>query len=206
MQAADCSPPAAVAHRTKQELNKAPGQRGAPVLAAFPHSGTRPAGLVSSLNPKTITMISPRTHGILDYIIGLLLMASPWLFGFAGAGTTPPGTAGEVEQMGGLLGITGEGIETWIPFGIGMAIIFYSLFTNYELGAIKSLPLTAHLAIDVILGIFLAASPWLFGFAEFVWLPHAIVGLLLIGTGSLTRRVTGEVPAREGMKEHPARR
>ncbi len=120
-------------------------------------------------------MISPRTHGILDYIVGLALIAAPWLFGFA----------------------TMDGVETWLPVLIGMAVIGYSLCTNYALGLVKSMPLGAHLAIDVILGLFLAVSPWLFGFASLVWAPHLIVGLLMVGSGLMTRRITGDVPEQE---------
>jgi hypothetical protein len=31
--------------------------------------------------------------------------------------------------------------------------------------------------MDMIAGIFLAASPWIFGFADYVWAPHVIVGV-----------------------------
>lgn len=43
-----------------------------------------------------------------------------------------------------------------------------------------------HLTVDIIAGIFLAASPLLFRFADQVYLPHLIVGLLSIGSGLFT--------------------
>jgi hypothetical protein len=48
----------------------------------------------------------------------------------------------------------------------------------------------AHLALDVLSGIVLAASPWLFDFADRVYLPHLILGLIEIGAGLMTRTST----------------
>lgn len=110
-------------------------------------------------------MISTRTHGMLDYIVGALLMVSPWLFGFADGGA-----------------------EMWIPIVLGGGAIVYSLMTDYEYGIVKVLPMSAHLALDLLSGMVLAASPWVLGFADRVYLPHLIFGLLEIGVVAMTRR------------------
>lgn len=60
------------------------------------------------------------------------------------------------------------------------------LFTDYEGGARKVISMSTHLTMDVIAGIFLAASPWLLNFNEQVYLPHLIVGILEIGAGLFT--------------------
>ncbi len=44
-----------------------------------------------------------------------------------------------------------------------------------------------HLGADVLAGILLAASPWLFGFSDRVFWPHLIVGALEIGAGLITQ-------------------
>ncbi|HYG34184.1 MAG TPA: SPW repeat protein [Clostridia bacterium] len=108
--------------------------------------------------------ISTRTHGILDYIIGTLLILAPWLLGFARGGA-----------------------ETWVPVILGAGTIIYSLFTRYELGLVKVIPMGTHLTLDFISGVILALSPWLFGFADYVFAPHLIVGLLEIGASLMTR-------------------
>ncbi len=33
--------------------------------------------------------IPTKVHGILDYVVGIALIAAPWLFGFAGMGGAP---------------------------------------------------------------------------------------------------------------------
>ncbi len=55
-----------------------------------------------------------------------------------------------------------------------------SLLTDHELGVVKMIPLSAHLAVDAIASLFLAASPFIFSFNTFdanVWMPHVIAGL-----------------------------
>ncbi len=110
--------------------------------------------------------IPTRVHGMMDYLIGVLLIAAPWLFDFDRGGA-----------------------ETWVPVLIGASVIVYSLFTDYELGMVRRLSMPTHLMLDLGGGILLAASPWLFGFSDYVWEPHVIVGLLEIGTSLMTRRV-----------------
>ena len=111
-------------------------------------------------------ILSSRTHGVLDYLVGVLLIVSPWLFDFAQ-----------------------HGAETWIFVALGAGAILYSLLTRYEMGVVGLIPFKAHLAIDVMSGILLAASPWLFGFADFVYLPHVIFGVLEIGVPLMTAPV-----------------
>jgi hypothetical protein len=112
-------------------------------------------------------IISTKTHGILDYVVGLLLIASPWIFGFA----------------------TG-GIEQWLPVILGVSALAYSLLTNYELGAIKVLSMQTHLTIDALSGLLLAASPWLFGFSDRVTTPHLVMGLFELAAVMMTRTKT----------------
>src|SRR3954469_9468644 len=99
--------------------------------------------------------ITTRTHGILDYIVSLFVIAMPWLLGFAQGG-----------------------YETWIPVILGLTSIIYSLLTNYELGALRVIPMRVHLILDTVSGLLLLASPWLFGFSDYVSTPHVVTGLV----------------------------
>ena len=110
--------------------------------------------------------ISTRTHGVLDYLAGALLIVAPYLLGFA------DGTAAQ-----------------WIPQILGAAMIGASLLTDYELGVVRMIPMPVHLFLDIAVGALLAVSPWLFGFADRVFWPHLILGVLEIGSGLMTRTV-----------------
>ena len=119
--------------------------------------------------------IPTRVHGYLDYIVGALLIAAPWLFDFARGGA-----------------------ETWIPVALGAGAILYSLITDYELGVSKTISMRTHLMLDLMSGILLAASPWLFGFADYIWEPHLILGLFEIGAALMTK----QEPGRTGNRHH----
>lgn len=113
---------------------------------------------------RDFRFISPYVHGILDYLVGVLLVAMPWLFGFAQGGA-----------------------ETWIPVVVGGGVILYSLFTDYPLGVVRRLPLSRHLILDGLGGFFLFVSPFLFGFGDEVLEPFLVFGALEVGVAILTR-------------------
>jgi len=122
--------------------------------------------------------ISTRVHGVIDYVVGGLLILAPWILGFARGGA-----------------------ETWIPVLLGAGIIVYSLLTDYEDGAVGLIPMTGHLVLDAVGGAFLAASPWIFGYADYIWWPHVLVGVAEIGVAALTQTVpsTSRRPGRPRM-------
>jgi hypothetical protein len=105
--------------------------------------------------------IPTKVHGILDYIVAIALFFAPSIFGFMDVG----------------------GAAVIIPMVLGVGLFLYSLFTKYEWGAIKVLSMPYHLMFDIAASVFLALSPFLFGFyteALNVWLPHVIVGITVI--------------------------
>lgn len=110
--------------------------------------------------------IPTRIHGVLDYLMGALLIAAPWILDFNRGGA-----------------------ETWVPVILGAGVILYSIFTDYELGVVRKLSMPTHLMMDLAGGVFLAISPWLFGFDDFVYLPHLILGIAEIGAAIFTKRV-----------------
>jgi hypothetical protein len=111
-------------------------------------------------------VIPTRVHGMLDYLVGALLVASPWLFDFHWGGA-----------------------ETWVPIVLGVSAILYSMCTNYELGLFRLIPMPTHLMLDLASGLLLALSPWLFSFSDRVWVPHVVIGFIEISTALMTRRV-----------------
>ena len=99
-------------------------------------------------------VINSKVHGVLDYLVAVALVASPWLFGFYS-----------------------DGVESAIQMMLGIGTFVYSLLTDYEFGIAKALSMKTHLVIDALAGLFLAASPWVFGFSHIVYLPHLVAGL-----------------------------
>lgn len=108
--------------------------------------------------------MSTQVHGAMDYLMGVVLIAAPWLFGFAAGGA-----------------------ETWIPVVLGIGAIVYSLLTDYELGAMPVINMKTHLGIDLAAGVVLLISPFVFGFYEMVWVPHVVLGALEVGAALMTQ-------------------
>jgi len=78
-----------------------------------------------------------------------------------------------------LLGLRDAPWAALVPRINGVAGAYYSLITDYELGALKVLPMPAHLAFDAAKGAFMSSSRWFFGFAKNgprYWLPHVLMG------------------------------
>ncbi len=113
--------------------------------------------------------IPTRVHGVLDYLVGALIIAAPWLLNFNRGGA-----------------------ETWVPVILGVGALVYSLLTNYELGVVRRIPMGTHLSLDAASGLLLAVSPWLFGFSSFVFWPHLILGIFEL-VAALTTKTTPSV-------------
>jgi hypothetical protein len=111
--------------------------------------------------------IPTKLHAPLDYIVGAALIAAPWILQFS-------------EHTA----------ATAISIVLGIGLIAYSLLTDYELGLWRVVPMSIHTLFDIGAGAFLAASPWIFGFADEtanVWVPHLVVGLAAVGLGLTTK-------------------
>jgi hypothetical protein len=75
-----------------------------------------------------------------------------------------------------VLGFADNGPAQWVPMILGAAILVMSLMTDYELSLARLILL-------------LAASPWLFGFADQVFWPHLIIGVFEIAVALTTNTV-----------------
>jgi len=115
--------------------------------------------------------IPTRLHAPLDYIVGAVLVAAPWIFQFSG-----------------------DAAATAVSIVLGVGLIAYSLITNYELGVWKVAPMAVHNLIDIVAGALLAVSPWIFGFADKganYWLPFVVIGFAAIFLGLTTKQQGG---------------
>jgi hypothetical protein len=107
--------------------------------------------------------IDATLHGVTDYTVGTFLMTA-------------------FPRLAGL-----QGTRAARQVRIGSAVeVAYSTLTDYPLGILKLLPFKAHLAIDAVGALALAATPFVTG--QFLkgrreWVPH--VGLCLFELSSL---------------------
>ena len=100
-------------------------------------------------------IISTRVHGILDYLISIVLLSYPVITGF-------------------------HSPDNWISAFVGFGIGAYSLLTHYETGLIKRISIFSHIVLDICTGIFLVLSPWVFNFNKSSALFYFIAGSVLL--------------------------
>lgn len=112
-------------------------------------------------------MIPLRVHNILDYIGGAILLIAPTLFGFS-----------QVIAARNVFGF------------LGVALIGYSLFTNYDFSIVKAIPVKVHMAFDAMMGLLLMLAPAVFGYRLALnnaqYAVHFVLGMGLIGLVVLT--------------------
>ncbi|HKG05708.1 MAG TPA: SPW repeat protein [Pedobacter sp.] len=118
-------------------------------------------------------IIRRKFHVVLDYLSAVVLIAAPWLLGFSGSVTA-----------------------TAVAIIAGILILAMSFMTDYEGGILRSIPMSMHLNMDILLGLALTLSPWVLAFKHEVYLPHVIMGLLAIFSGLFTVRTSAGRPLR----------
>lgn len=97
-----------------------------------------------------------------DYVIGLLLIAGPILFGFS-------------DNLA----------ATIVTIAFGAAITANSLYTTNPWYERRRLPMTIHMLIDGAIGGLLIAAPWMFGFDHRTWIPHLVIGCVIAGRAAI---------------------
>jgi hypothetical protein len=85
--------------------------------------------------------IHPSVHGILDYVavIALVLVS---------------------------IAVGVSGLAAAIVYLMAAALLFITLMTAFQPGALKLLPLHTHATIELFMGMALLVCPWVFGFAD----------------------------------------
>ena len=110
-------------------------------------------------------MIPSYTHGVIDYAMSAALIAAPF-----------------------VLSNNRKTSETIVPIASGLSSVVSSLFTDYELGAKRMIPLKQHLNLDIVCWSFLAVAPWLFGFKRKTAITLSIVGAMEVATALMTEK------------------
>jgi hypothetical protein len=122
--------------------------------------------------------MSTRTHGILDYVTGAALVVVP---GFMNC----------TARTRALLRLAGAGAAV------------YSMFTRYERGVVKALPIKAHLALDAMSGATLIAAAGMMEDEDpAVRTAVAGIGLFEIAAAAMTEPRSSLDIQQQGRREH----
>jgi len=107
-------------------------------------------------------------HGILEYALGVLFIAAPFLFDFK------------------------SGSATGMSVAVGVLILILAAVSEGPVSLVNQLPVLLHVAVVYLLSIFLIAAPFLLGFSDEVpprnFFIISGVLLLLITIGTRFRR------------------
>jgi hypothetical protein len=113
-------------------------------------------------------LINLKNHGIADYVIGAVLVFSPYVFGF--------------DNLA---------VARNLFLVLGLGLIAYSLLTRYPLSIAKIIPLGVHMTLDVIAGVVLLFAPYVFAYrdsiTDFQYALHVIYGVAAIALVAFTR-------------------
>jgi len=115
--------------------------------------------------------ISPKLHGVVDYLSVPLLLAAGPLFGFGGQ---------PAEITSTLAGV----------------VFTYSLFTAYPLGLVKMIPFPMHRVIDIVFGTAMVLSPFLLRYdprARNFFVAIGIFALIVVALTDFSRRSLDDV-------------
>ena len=82
-------------------------------------------------------------HAALEPFAALLIIASPWIFGFSNASDAKT-----------------------LAIIIGVAMLLAGMMTRWRMSLVKLIPLRTHFMMDLLIGALLIASPFIFGFSD----------------------------------------
>ncbi len=109
-----------------------------------------------------ISFLTPKMHGVLDYLAAIGLILIPILLGF-------------------------EGLPFWVSVAAGAGLIIYSLMTDYALGIAPIVPFHLHLFLDLAAGATFIILPFLLGWngivlAYYLTMAFAVMGVVALST------------------------
>ncbi len=88
-----------------------------------------------------LKVLSPRLHGLLDYVVVALFALGPTIFGFGGTAAT----------------------VAYVVAGIHLSL---TVLTAFPMGLVKVIPFKVHGVLEVGALVGITAAPWMFGFGD----------------------------------------
>lgn len=115
-------------------------------------------------------ILSSKIHGFIDYAAAAALIVAPFL----------------------VLPADAPVVATVLSVAAGIALIIYSLITDYSVSARKAIPFKLHLLIDFIAGVSFVAAPFVLGFEGVTKFYFLVMGGAVILVVLLTDNDTQE--------------
>ena len=94
-------------------------------------------------------------HGVLDYLVGLLVIVLPFALRL-------------------------QGSQKWTLVAFGILVFAYSALTDYEMGLARFLRIRFHLLLDAAFGLAMLVTPWLLDFPANARWPNYVLGVLAL--------------------------
>jgi hypothetical protein len=86
--------------------------------------------------------LPPIVHGLLDYLVGVTLVAAPFALAFE------------------------EGTATATSVALGVALLIVAASTDLPTGLVHSIPRALHVLLDYAIALALVAAPFVLGFSD----------------------------------------
>src|SRR5690606_41867313 len=102
-------------------------------------------------------LISTQGHAFLDYLLAFTLLIAPWFFDF-----------------------TEDSTGKTLCFLAGALIVVMNLFSKHELGIVRLIPMSIHLNMDVLFGLFLILCVFIFYMFYLAYVFIVLVSLLIL--------------------------
>lgn len=118
--------------------------------------------------------IPTRIHEIVDYLTAITLMVLPFLLGFT------------TDFAGSMM------------MAMGVFVFGYSLFTGYELGVARIVPMKLHLLLDFLSGVAFILAPFFFFYDQtpIKTIVFVVVGVFELAMSLLTQTEPLAVPTK----------
>jgi hypothetical protein len=125
-------------------------------------------------------------HGVLEYVVGVLFIAAPFLFGFESNAATAAAVV------------------------VGLVLLAFTASSELPTGLVSSVTIGVHVTVDLVLAVLLVALPFILGFTD-EGAPTAlfiVVGVLhlLVTIATRFRPADDELDDAGGLDEPPEAR
>ncbi len=105
-----------------------------------------------------LRFITPNMHGVLDYLLGGVLIVAPFLLGLGASSMA----------------------AVWLSVILGVALVVMSLLTDYRYSAAQIIPFRVHFGADMVVAFILVLAPFVFSFSGHGWVYYVVAAAAVL--------------------------